>query len=245
MHRFYCPASNLQSDTITITNKNEIHHLHNFLRLKKNDQIKIFNGKGLEVKGKILSTNAKGVEIQILSRAQSKRKTTSIILACAIPKKCKFEFIIEKATELGVDEIIPMETQRTEVKLRSERHDKKIHRYQTVAINAAKQSQRMTIPTIHPVTKFPAVIKYLTTTSATFIPSLSGKRASILKAFVKAQPCQRISFLIGPEGDFTPNEYRLAGKNGCIPISLGKTTLKVDTAAIATMTCASLYFNYE
>ena len=165
-----------------------------------------------------------------------------IILACAIPKKSKFEWIIEKAAELGVDEIIPLKTKRTEVDLKGNRLAKKISRYHDAAVNAAKQSRRLRVPIIHPVTDFTSAMKLLSGGTTVFIPSLSGERKNILEAFKAVPSPSRVAFLIGPEGDFTPQEYDLARARGCISVSLGKTVLKVETAALVAVACAQIWF---
>lgn len=242
MHRFYCPDANLTSKQVLITNREELHHLKNVLRLKMNSPVDLFDGKGREASGKLLSVASKKAEVQILSVKESKHKSPSLILACALPKKSKFEMIIEKATELGVDEIIPLKTQRTEVNLTGTRLEKKQLRYQTVAINAAKQSQRNFIPLIHPITDFSSAVKHLTQNTHTVIPSLSGKRQNMVTALKNVKSPKAVSFLIGPEGDFTPEEYDHARRNNCIAVTLGDTVLKVETAAICALSFANLLF---
>ena len=242
MHRFYCPEADFARQQISITNKEELHHLKDVLRLKKDANVCLFNGQGKEASGKILSVSSQKAEVEILSVKECKPNRPRFILACALPKKSKFEWIIEKATELGVDEIIPLNTKRTEINLKGDRLVSKKTRYQTVAINAAKQSQRSFIPTIHPVMDFPSALKSLTKSSTVIIPSLTGERKSLLKALRDMKSSQTISFLIGPEGDFTPEEYAFAQKCGCIAVTLGDTILKVETAAICVLSCASLFF---
>ena len=171
-----------------------------------------------------------------------------IILACAIPEKSKFELIIEKATELGADEIIPLKTKRTEMELKGDRLQRTIARYQDVAVNAAKRSQRSRVPVIQPITDFALALKSFTKETTVFISSLpegegeGGERKNILEAFKAVPSPSRVAFLIGPEGDFTPREYGLARSRGCIPVSLGNTVLKVETAALVVVACAQLWF---
>jgi len=164
----------------------------------------------------------------------------TLTLACAIPKKAKFETIIEKCTELGVDRIIPMITERTEFRLDNDRQDKKQKRYTAVAINAAKQCKRSVLPTVDPVTRFKDLLAKLTPGDAPFIPCLAGERVNLLKAFELKKGQQQVIFFIGPEGDFTDQELQSAVKAGCIPVTLGPNTLKVDTAAITAIAAAKL-----
>ena len=167
-------------------------------------------------------------------------RNVRVILACAIPKKAKFEFIVEKCTELGVDEIIPMCTKRTEFRGDDERVGKKANRYKTVAVNAAKQSKRSTIPTIHPVTKFDEVLSNFPPNTVSFIPCLIPDAKNLIETFKINTETQNVIFFIGPEGDFTPDEIAKAIKAGCVPVSLGATVLKVDTASICVVALTNL-----
>ncbi len=242
MHRFYCPQSNLQNSPVVITDPKELHHLRNVLRLKRSDTLTIFNDQGEEATGRIESIQPAKAMVVVESIRKSKPEFPIIILACAVPKKAKFEWIVEKATELGVDEIIPLKTKRTEMELKGDRLQRKIARYQDVAVNAAKQSQRLRVPVIQLITDLPVVLKSFPKGTTVFIPSLSGERKNIFEAFKAVPSPARVAFLIGPEGDFTPQEYDLARAHGCISVSLGKTVLKVETAALTAVACAQLWF---
>ena len=116
---------------------------------------------------------------------------------------------------------------------------KKALRYQTVAINASKQSKRTIIPIIHPITKFSDVLKSIDKNVAAFIPCLLGKRKKLCDVFKTNSTYKKIVFFIGPEGDFTPQEIESALSAGCITVSLGDTVLKVDTAAISVIAFAN------
>ena len=105
MHRFYCPQSNLENPQVIITDPKELHHLHNVLRLKKGDTVTIFNKQGEEATGRVASIQLAKAVVVIGSVRKDKPDLPVIILACAIPKKSKFELIIEKATELGVEQL--------------------------------------------------------------------------------------------------------------------------------------------
>lgn len=149
MHRFFVPNADLNHKHLTITENKEIHHLTHVLRLKTGDTIIIFNGKGQEALAQIKGLNPNRIELALVAPVkESPHNAITLTLACAIPKKAKFETIIEKCTELGVDRIIPVLTQRTEIHLTGQRQEKKQQRYATVAINAAKQCQRNFCPAL-------------------------------------------------------------------------------------------------
>ncbi len=241
MHRFISPNANLHTKYLTITDAKEIHHLTNVLRLQKENEIVIFNGRGDEALAKIENLNPKSVCITIISSVkESTSSRITLTLACAIPKKAKFETIIEKCTELGVDRIIPVITQRTEIRLSKEKQEKKHTRYQTVAVNAAKQCQRNFLPEVLVPTSFKDILKNLLASDAAFIPCLSGERKNLIDAFSLNPKQNNVIFFIGPEGDFTQKELQDALSAGCIPVTLGPHVLKVDTAAISAIACAKL-----
>ena len=220
----------------------QLHHLKNVLRAKQGTRISLLNGTGQEAEGEIISITSKLAEVKILSCVKIESPHPDIILACAIPKKSKFETIIEKATELGVSAIIPLNTKRTEVNLSGDRLKTKIIRYQTIALNAAKQSKRSTIPEIRPIATLEETVEELKNDTIIYIPRLMGATQNILDSFTKNINPEKIAFLIGPEGDFTEEEYNFAQNNNCIGISLGKTILKVETAALCSVACANQFY---
>ncbi len=112
----------------------------------------------------------------------------------------------------------------------------------TVTVNAAKQCRRLTIPMVHPVTPFMDVIARIDAHTHAFIPCLIGQRKSLPDA-LSVGTAPHIMVLIGPEGDFTDEEVDAAIAHGAIPITLGPTTLKVETAAISTIAFITLYLN--
>ncbi|MBU1727106.1 MAG: RNA methyltransferase, partial [Candidatus Omnitrophica bacterium] len=162
------------------------------------------------------------------SRAPAKIRLT---IACALPKKAKFDDIVDKLTQLGVDGIIPLNTKRVIVKIDKKKEVVRLERWRKIAMSAAKQSQRASVPVVGHLKSIEEVLKegdY----DLKLIPHLSGKRRSLKEAIEKASP-KNILILIGPEGDFTDEEVALAVKYGCVPVSLGELVLRVDTAAIA------------
>lgn len=242
MHRFYCPNTDFSPTKISIINPAEIHHLRHVLRLSPGEKIGIFNGQGEEITGSIESVSAMEVRVAVLERRIKGRTDIFITLACAVPKKAKFEWIIEKCTELGVDEIIPMRTARTEVVLNKERMERKNSRYQSVAVNAAKQSARTTVPIVHAQRPFKDVLAMFAGPSLKIIFALYGQRQVLREVLSGAKNPGRIVYLVGPEGDFTSQEVEAACSAGFLPVTLGQTTLKVDTAAITAVGFSRLFF---
>jgi len=182
MHTLYYHETKLtEKENITLKDSDEIHHLKNVLRLKKGNKVTVFDGLGTEALGEIKHIKENEVIIFIKNVKELECTANKIILACAIPKKNKFELIVEKCTELGVSEIIPIITKNSDVILSGERANKKLTRYKNIAISASKQSKRATIPTIHPICSFKDALSKLSKETTALIPSLEEKSNNILK----------------------------------------------------------------
>lgn len=235
MFRFFSSDLTFNSTEIAITNPAEIHHLRNVLRLKEGMPIVLFNSPNIEAQAVIESISSNCVQCRAEKTKTIPVPTTRILMACAIPKKSKFETIIEKSVELGVSEIIPLKTRRTIITLSGDRLEKRQKRYETIALNAVKQSRQTQIPRIHPVTDFSSLINNTPESANVLIPSLESKTVPILTALNNLLTPDTILFLIGPEGDFTPEEYKNAQDVGAIAVSLGPTILKVETAALTAL----------
>jgi 16S rRNA (uracil1498-N3)-methyltransferase len=236
MYRFYCQDADFSKPSVVITDAYEIHHIKDVLRLKKGSLIQIFNGQSQQADAAIEQINASAIQVRVKTVKQNEDKNQAkIILACAPPKRGKFEFIIEKCTELGVDEIIPLKTKRTEVVFKEDRMAGKLSRFEAVAVNAAKQSKRTKVPHICPMAPLLQVLQNLDPDGVHLLPSLHHHPKHIAEVLLKADKQKPVTIFIGPEGDFTPDEVALAIKHGCVPVTLGDTVLKVETAAIASV----------
>jgi len=245
MHRFYYEHADFKHKTISLVDAHEVHHIKDVLRLKKGALIRVFNAEQQEAEAVIERVEEACIQLRISRIFEAPQgKGARIILACAVPKRAKFEFIIEKCTELGVDEIIPLKTARTEVVFSKEKLLAKQDRFQKVAVNAAKQSGRRVVPRVWPMTSFEQVLGHVDPAGVALIPSLNGTPRHIRDVLSERKATGPVLILIGPEGDFTPDEVTLAVKANCVPVSLGSTVLKVDTAAISTVAlCRFFLYN--
>ena len=240
-HRFFTPFQRTDQKVI-LKDADEFKHLTKVLRLKKGDDVELINGQGGLARGIIEEIKKDSVVIGLHEVSFIPQRAGVVItLACAIPKRAKFETIIEKCTELGVDRIIPLITERTEFLLEGERADKRTERFRRVAVNAAKQCKRSWFPDITAPVLFKQAIEALSGQDvAFFIPWLEGERFPLSQALAQRSQMKGFVFFIGPEGDFTPEEVQLALKAGALPVSLGENVLKVDTAAMAVVAFARM-----
>lgn len=242
MPRFFIPHL-AQVDQLTLDSRDELRHLACVLRLKEGDDLELVNGRGDKARAVIVRLTPKFAQIRILAFEHVESASSSqLLLGCAIPKRSKFEDIIDKAVQLGVDEFFPLITERTEVRPRAQI----LERYQKVAIAAVKQSGRLWAPVIHPPQLFPQFIANISSRTglSIFIPCLGGERTLLRKVLLDPSRSQAGSFLflIGPEGDFSNGEVQLASAAGALPVSLGDNVLRVDTAAIAVSAFARLLY---
>jgi 16S rRNA (uracil1498-N3)-methyltransferase len=248
MHRFCCCSLEPSQKQVRIDDPVEVHHIVRVLRLHPGDEVELINGRGALARGRLLGSSKSVVEVEVLAYDEKPRANMPrVILACAIPKKSKFDDILEKSTELGVDEVVPIVTDRTEVSPSKEAVGRMEARFNNVIVSASKQCKRLWFPTVHPVMRFEAAVDMLVKDgNALFIPWLEGERAPLKEALseVRSQKSdakgQRsaVVFFIGPEGDFTSVEAAYAKSHGAVPVSLGDTVLRVDTAAIAVVAYA-------
>jgi len=243
MHRFHCSFRSISANKITILDKEQIHHLKNVLRLTLGDTVVVFDEEGNEYNCIIEKISDK-VTLQIKEKhlLSKNKQQLRITVACAMPKKAKMDEIVDKLTQLGVDEIIPLETKRVIVKLDDKAKEIRLTRWQKIALNASRQSQRNQIPAVSPIKDIKEVLSKSEDFDLKLIPALLGKRRTLREILEKSK-AKNILVLIGPEGDFTAEEIESAIKAGCIPVSLGELVLRVDTAAIAVASFIRLYAN--
>jgi len=233
MSRFYVRPEAVKDGRIYIE-KDESHHIIDVMRLCEGDPVTVFDGTGKEYKGKIASAENKKVVIDVSETKTAVRKRpVSISLAQAIPKKDKMDLIVQKATELGADEILPVESARTIVRPKGERRQHKIERWQKKVVEASKQCGRTELPKVGDITRFGEIVKSISKYELAIMPCLTEKAVSLKSALKNTNRPKSIIAIIGPEGGFTEEEIQAAAANGAVPVSLGDLTLRSDTAAIA------------
>ncbi|MGD0794998.1 MAG: RsmE family RNA methyltransferase [Dehalococcoidales bacterium] len=230
MHRFY--VDRINGDTVAITDAAQFHHLKNVLRLKIGERLAVFDSDGNEYAGAVTAIERKQAVIKVTAPQPLLSRQVKLTLACAIPKGDRMDDIIDQLTQLGVERVIPMWTERVVVKLDEVKKASRLKRWRTIVQNAARQSQRNSLPVIEPVTSLAEVIAKSGDFDLKLIPHLSGER-KLIKDVLIAAKLTNILVLVGPEGDFTPEEVGQALDAGFIPVSLGNTVLRVATAAVA------------
>ena len=235
-HRFYIPPA-LWSTSEPVLQGGEAHHCTDVLRLGSCARVTVFNGQGSEITCEIVDAVRDHVRLRPILFGSSPKLRCAITLAQAIPKGKNMDLIVQKATELGVTKIVPLLSERTVVNLESGEREKRVEKWRTVVIEAAKQCGQNWLPEVAvPVTPkqfFAEFDRY----EAPLIASLQRDARSfkhVLREFrdQHGRRPQSALMLIGPEGDFTPAEAASAKSAGCVPVTLGPIVLRTETAAL-------------
>ena len=236
MHRFFLPPVDWQPDSLVLMDS-EAHHCRDVLRLKPGDKVVVFDGRGRELTAEITSAGASQVQLRKLHEAQTPPLRCRITLGQAIPKGKNMDLIVQKAVEIGAAEIAPILSDRTVVRLDEESAASKQAKWQTVAIEAAKQCGQNWLPQVQTPQKLSQFFQEHRRFDLQLIGSLQTDAVHLKKILAEysAEHGDRPSsvlMLVGPEGDFTPAELSLARSQGCRPITLGPIVLRVETASI-------------
>ena len=213
-------------------NEIESKHCIRVLRKKPGDEIKITNGRGDLLTGRITNISSKKCNYELINKIHYPKTTAPLHIGIAPTKNNdRFEWFLEKVTEIGVDEITPIICQN------SERKVIKIDRLNKILVAAMKQSLKAHLPKLNKAVSWKEFIKQKFNTDR-FIAHCGQGRKTPLKQWLKPQ--QDVMILIGPEGDFSDTEVREAMGSGFVPVSLGKSRLRTETAAVAACHTISL-----
>lgn len=234
MSRFYVPREFVKGKTIDISG-DEAHHILDVMRLKPLEKVVVFDGTGKEYVGFIREAKRKSLTVEVTeTRDVSAGKKIAVTLIQAIPKKDKMDRIVEKATELGVDSVVPVVTSRTIVDWDEAKRSSAAERWRRIAKEAAKQCGRTDIPEVSGVRPFSEAVSSFGTYDLAILAALSYETVE-LKSALAGFSGKTIAIAIGPEGDFTPDEIRDALRAGARTVSLGPRVLKSDTAGLAVL----------
>lgn len=230
MPRFYCPPPLPPNGSFELP-ADAAHHASRVLRLREGDAVQIFDGIGNECHGTIAEISGKRMIIGNISPIHANRESPlRVTLAQALSSNEKMDWVIQKATELGVSEIQPLATERSVAKLSNERAEKRIAHWQQVAISACEQCGRNVTPNIQaPLDIMVWLQKTRTTPNTKFI--LLPEGATSLSS--QAKPLGQVTLLIGAEGGFAHAESESALLCGFTPIRMGARVLRTETAAVA------------
>jgi len=230
--RLYHPENILENST-SLLSKEHTHYLVNVMRAKRGANVNFFNKNG-EWLSEIVFLEKDRVEVKFLSKIKENTNTHNVELAICLVKKNAMEIILQKATELGIKKIIPIISERTEVKeINFERANK-------IVIEATEQSNQLEPPEISEILKLKDFLN-INTNKKIFFADINSNYNLEKKDFKEGET---VTVLVGPEGDFSPAERELIlNDSTTVPFSLSKNILRTDTAVISAISLVNFITN--
>lgn len=222
MQRYF--AKNIKENKIILSNS-DMHHIKNVMRMKENDKVEVVYDKKI-----YLCNLDNNLELHIESVIdEDKELPKEIIAIIGLVKEQKMDLVLQKLTELGVSKIIPVNMERSIVKLDTKKEDKKLIRWNTICKEASEQSKRNTIPIVTNVINFKDIINV--DVDLKLCCSVSEKD-NIISNYISNNNYNSVSFVIGPEGGLTLKEENYLKENNYNLVSLGSLVFRMETACI-------------
>jgi 16S rRNA (uracil1498-N3)-methyltransferase len=227
-------VKSIVENSTSLVSREHSHYIVNVMRLKKGSNINFFNKEG-EWLSEIISIERDKVEVKFLNKVKEPSKISNIELVICLVKKTPMENILQKATELGVRKITPIISDRTEVK------DLNFERANKIIIEATEQSNQLNTPDLSQIIRLKDFINNISKDEKLFFADVNSKHKPSSKDLGQGK---KISVLIGPEGDFSPEERELIlSKPETIPFTLSENILRADTAVISAISLVNYIQN--
>ncbi|MBL8014955.1 MAG: 16S rRNA (uracil(1498)-N(3))-methyltransferase [Candidatus Doudnabacteria bacterium] len=250
LRQFFTSRKNLTEGSSVKLDENEAEHIRKSLRMEPNDRIILFNGER-KYRARLTMVTKDNVLVEVEDRIESTDDSEKeITLFQSLIRAHNFELVLQKATELGIDNIVPLQTEFSQIKL--ERVESKMERWEKIVLEACKQSERDTIPEVYLPIDFNAIETQGLVSEFDLILFFTTPREVVTKISPvtplhqmqeKIKDAKRVALLIGPEGGFSPAEHLKAKELGFPFVSMGNTVLKAETAGIAATSFISLLGN--
>ena len=251
MPRFFVRSNQIKDDIVTITG-DDAHHISRSLRMAAGEHITVCDMQKMEYECELTDFLPDSVLARVLTAFQS--DTEPLFLAHvfqALPKGDKLDSIIQKSVECGLTELTTFESERCVVRMKESAEAKKIERRERIALEAAKQSGRGTVPSIHPTVSFAEAIQQAAKADIALFcyegdetePLASALKGALRKSSYPSGYLPSVSVMIGSEGGFSLAEVAMAREKGLIPVGLGKRILRTETAASFVLAC--LVYEFE
>ena len=236
MQRFFVTPDQVGEDKIRIQGS-DVNHMKNVLRMRPGEEVMVSDGNNRQYRCRVEDYPDGEAVLAILEAGLVDTELPSrTYLFQGLPKQEKMELIVQKAVELGVCQVIPVQTRRCVVKLDAKKAAKKVQRWQQIAESAAKQAGRGYIPAVSEVMTFQEALAFSEALDIRLIPyELADGMEGTRKILDGIRPGQSVGIFIGPEGGFEKEEVSRAVEAGAMPITLGKRILRTETAGIAVL----------
>ncbi len=243
MTRFFIPSEQIK-DNLVILKNDDRHHLLNVLRQGPGSEVTVLNGKGQEYLARITEVTPDAILAEIIRQVERRTEPgVKIQLVQSMPKADKFEFLIQKNTELGVSSFQPVISERSHVKFEREQARKKGERWRKIIHEAAEQSGRQIIPTLAPVKSWAEFFRDTKPQGLWLIP-WEGEQEQSIKHVLESRTefPEQVTVFIGPEGGFSQHEVSQAVDAGAIPVTLGPRILRTETAGLVVASVILYHF---
>jgi 16S rRNA (uracil1498-N3)-methyltransferase len=243
MALFFLHGKNIRGDTATFTDE-EARHIKRVLRLKQGDTIVAFDDRGNRYHLTIVDETVKSV-IAHVNRVDSLtyERVVEVLLGVGIPKGDRFDYILQKTTELGVGTIVPFLSSRTVVRVPPEKREGRHVRWRRIILETVKQCGASHIPSLGEIRTFQGALEYLSGCDLKIILYEETFEFSLNRILEKKGPVKSVALLVGPEGGFSKEEVKSAREKDFIVAGLGKNILRVETATIAAL--AMIQYRFE
>ncbi|AWT60827.1 MAG: Ribosomal RNA small subunit methyltransferase E [Candidatus Moanabacter tarae] len=242
------PSESTIEETFSLSSE-ESHHLLRVRRAKVEDPVTVFDGRGNEYKCFLEGVSAGKATLRVDIKKTYAPPSCRIILAQTILKSQKMDQVIQRATELGASHLVPVLSERAVALLSNDRYENRFRRWKLLTVEACKQSGNLFLPTIGPITALKDFCGQPQEQELRLIGSLEPQATNIVCTISEFRQTHSINnpasilCLIGPEGDFTREEYQIAHKAGFIPITLSPNTLRSETAATVSVALLRQYLD--
>src|SRR5262249_42033699 len=239
-HRFYARPSSFTESSVKL-DAEESHHLTRVLRLSEGARVFIFDGESAEYECEVARAAKREVELSLLRRLDGDVESPlRLTLAQALIKGDKFDWVIQKATELGVTRIVPLVTDHSDIKRAEERADQRLQRWRRISLEALKQCGRRRLVEICEPAPFDDFCGSAEQSARLIFSERGGE--SLREVSAKIQDIDQLSLCVASEGGWSEGELLKAGDSGFTPVRLGSRILRTETAAIVAVTLAQHLF---
>jgi 16S rRNA (uracil1498-N3)-methyltransferase len=233
-HRFFAPPSSI-FDSRIVLDAEESHHLARVLRLVPGAMVFAFDGNGAEYECEVARVHKDAAELNVIARLSNEVESPlQLTLGQALIKGDKFDWVVQKATELGVTRLVPLVTEHSELR-KAEGRESRLQRWRRIALEATKQCGRRKLIELAEVATFVQFCAAETGVKLIFSERGGSRLADVPRA-------NAVTLAIGPEGGWSERELTLAEAHGFLPVQLGNRILRTETAAVAAVALAQYAF---
>lgn len=250
MHNAYLPPAEWTGNILRL-GADESRHLVSSLRAAAGDRLVVFDGRGRSAEAEITAVERNGkspsVICSVIRLLPAREPSTKLTLLQALPKGSRMDFIVEKATELGVWQIVPLKTDRVEKQAGGKGYPGQVERWERVALSAAKQCGSPWLPAIHGVQSLDRALPVFLEGVELFAVCVLDEAAEAFGDVLEriGRNAASVAVLIGPEGDLTEEEIAVSVAAGAVPVNFGSLVLRVETAAIYAASVLKNHFRWD